>query len=250
MNPDLDLMSSITNSQEAFERQILRGAEADLWDREYDALKVIPSSTRALPSKPLILFSELLGFDKVDKVLDAGCGIGRNTIYLAQKGCRVDAVDLSPAALRALDSAALRLGLRNSIRTHNCKLEAMFPFESEHFDLVLDSYVFCHFVDDAFRENYRRQLRRVTKPNGVVFSSTFSFEDEYYREILAKGGGKRNIVTDPNNGITKRLYTEQEIKEFFSVDFELTYFVNFEFSDVVLGESYRRSIFAVALKPL
>jgi len=247
MNPTIDLGSESNTSPETFDQQNMQSIEADVWDREYDTLRVIPSSTRALPSKPLLLFSELLNFGRFERVLDAGCGIGRNAIYLAQKGCQVEAVDLSSAALRTLNSTALSLGLQERITTHNCKLESVFPFESGFFDLVLDSYVFCHFTDDAFRENYRKELHRVTKPGGVVFSSTFSFADEYYQKILSNGGGKLNLVTDPNNGITKRLYTEQEIKEFFSAAFDLLYFVNFQFRDVVLGEVYLRSIFAMVL---
>src|ERR1051326_4638567 len=107
MNPEIDLASP-----KIVEQQTGQGVEADLWDREYDVLRVIPSSTRTLPSKPLLLFSELLNFQKMDRVLDAGCGIGRNTIYLAQKGCRIDAVDLSAAALRVLDHNAESLGVR------------------------------------------------------------------------------------------------------------------------------------------
>lgn len=222
--------------------------EAQLWDREYGILKVIPSSTRALPSKPLLLFSEILSFENMRNVLDAGCGIGRNSVYLAQKGCKVHAVDYSEMALKVLDNAAARSGVRERISTYNCMLGETFPFEAGYFDLVLDSYVFCHFIDDAFRQNYRKELHRVTKPGGIVFSSVFSFEDEYYKEILEKNGGKHNIVTDPNNGITKRLYTEREIKDFFSVDFEVLYFTKFEFSDIVLGNTYRRSILALAMR--
>lgn len=222
--------------------------QVELWDREYDTFKVIPSSTRALPSKPLLLFSEILNFGQIRTVLDAGCGIGRNATYLAQKGCRVYAVDSSPVALRELDYAARSLGVRDAIVSYNCNLGEAFPFEDEYFDLSLDSYVFCHFIDDEFRGKYRKELHRVTKPGGIVFSSVFSFEDEYYKEIQENGEGNGSLVTDPNNGITKRLYTEREIKDFFSVDFEVLYFVKFEFSDMVLGNSYHRSILALVLR--
>lgn len=221
---------------------------AQVWDREYGGLQVIPSSTRALPSKALLLFAEILNFASMPIVLDAGCGIGRNSVYLAQKGCHVHAVDSSEIALEKLHGAAIESGVRKSITTYHGILGKTFPFATEYFDLVLDSYVFCHFTDDGFRQSYRKELHRVTKPGGIIFSSVFSFEDEYYKEILERAEDKSNIVTDPNNGITKRLYTEQEIKDFFSIDFEVLYFIKFEFSDIVLGKPYRRSVLALALK--
>src|SRR5260370_19457065 len=66
-----------------------------LWEEEYGHLQVIPSSTRKLPSKALTLFSELLELSNPRRALDAGCGNGRNSVYLAQKGWQVDAVDTS-----------------------------------------------------------------------------------------------------------------------------------------------------------
>src|SRR5262245_5772794 len=193
--------------------------EAQLWEKEYGTFKVIPSSTRALPSKAVILFSEILDFKRINRVLDAGCGIGRNSVYLVQKGCEVHAVDISRIALNELRDAALKAGVLEKITIYNTPLRESFPFEKGAFDLVVDSYVFCHFTDEDFKQNYRKELCRVTKPGMIVFSSLFSIEDEYYKKIMANRGRKNKTVTDPSNGITKHLYTETEIKNFFSVDF-------------------------------
>lgn len=230
------------------QRSSIQHDEAKLWDTEYGELKVIPSSTSQSPSRALLLFSELLDFTRFRKVLDAGCGIGRNSIYLAKKGCNVHAVDISITALGVLKSAAAKEGVSAKITVHNIALRDVFPFAQDEFDLVLDSYVFCHFTDERFKKNYREELNRVTKPGGIVLSTLFSVEDEYYRAALQNGFGAGNVVTDPNNGITKQLYTESEIKELFSSSFEIPYFVKFEFQDVVLGKLYKRSILVLALR--
>lgn len=226
----------------------LKSNEKELWDREYSTLKVIPSSTRQKPSKALLLFSEILGFENMRNVLDAGCGIGRNSVYLAQKGCDVHAVDFSETALRQLHNAAAKADVWDKIHTYNCSLENPFPFQDNFFDLVLDSYVFCHFTDDSSKQHYRKELHRMIKPNGIVFSSCFSMEDEYYGRMLDDTHGKSTIVVDPNNGIKKQLYTEKEIRDFFSVYFNIVYFVKLEFDDVVLGQHYWRSILVLILK--
>lgn len=233
------------------ETQVLKyklDVTSDVWDREYSTCKVIPSSTRTLPSKALVLFSELIGFHTGLKVLDAGCGIGRNSVYLAQKGCEVHAVDFSEIALKTLDELASQAGVRENIKPYNWALEESFPFENNSFDLVLDSYVFCHFTDNNLKQYYRDELHRVTKSGGVVFSSLFSVEDEYYAELIDQSNVESRVVVDPNNGITKQLYTEEEIKSLFSKKFNILYFVEFQFQDVVLGKPYRRNIFALVLK--
>lgn len=158
--------------------------EAQLWEKEYGTYKVIPSSTRTLLSKALLLFSEILDFRYINRVLDAGCGIGRTSVYLAQKGCEVHAVDISQIALNTLRDAALKAGVLEKITICNTPLREPFPFEKNTFDLVVDSYVFCHFTDEDFKQSYRKELCRVTKPGMIVFSSLFSIEDEYYKKIM------------------------------------------------------------------
>jgi SAM-dependent methyltransferase len=223
-------------------------SDSRVWDEEYNNFQAIPSSTRNIPSKALVLFSELLNFQTKRKVLDAGCGIGRNAIYLAQKGCEVHAVDSSKTALCQLDHFSKIAGVRNRIISYDAALDKVFPFKDNSFDLVLDSYVFCHFIDDRLKSHYKSELHRVTKPKSIVFSSLFSTDDNYYKELIDNGHGNGDIVVDPNNGVTKQLYTETTIKEFFASHFNLLYFVKFRFTDIVLSKPYERSILILILQ--
>jgi len=219
-------------------------SSSDLWDREYRTHKVIPSSTRMLPSKALVLFSELLCFREGLKVLDAGCGTGRNSIYLAEKGCEVHALDFSGEALRRLDVSATVAGVRDRIFSRHHALQNPFPFSNGSFDLVLDSYVFCHFTDENLKSFYLDELHRLVKPSGVLFSSVFSIDDEYYRELPDSPG---RIVVDPRNGLTKQLYTEGEASQLFAARFDIQYFVKFQFMDIVLDRPYKRSLLVFIL---
>ncbi|SRR6266516_435985 len=220
-------------------------AEDPLWEAEYGDLQVIPSSTRKLPSKALVLFSELLELSKTRRVLDAGCGNGRNSVYLAQKGCQVDALDTSETALRQLDQLVRDRGVEGRVHSHNRSLAKPFPFPNDHFDLTLDSYVFCHFTDGELKEHYRREMARVLRPGGLLFSSVFGTDDAYYAQFA---DGKTKLAVDPNNGLTKRLYSDSEIKAFFVKQFALKYFAKFEFEDIVLSRPYKRSILVCILQ--
>lgn len=217
----------------------------DLWEREYKDLKVIPSSTRHKASKALLLFSEILDYQKFGVVLDAGCGIGRNALYLAQKGCHIHALDYSDCSLTQLSEGASRSGLADRITIYNRSLYEPLPFADCSIDLVLDSYVFCHFTDEVHKSSYRKELFRVLKAEGLLFSSVFSVDDEYYKRMAPQSIDRGSVVVDPNNGIAKQLYTEPEIKDFFLMDFHLAYFVKFQFKDVVLGQPFLRSIFVM-----
>jgi hypothetical protein len=75
----------------------------------------------------------------------------------------------------------------------------------------------------------------------------FSIEDEYYARF-SSDNADAIVVLDPINGIWKRLYSEEEIKQLLRHHFALMYFAKFEFSDVVLGKSYRRVLFTSVLR--
>ncbi len=221
--------------------------DSRIWDDEYRISRAIPSSSRILPSKALVLLSELLDLGNSKKILDAGCGNGRNALYLARKGCDVYAVDFSDAAVSQLKVAAIGKQFTGKIYVQKHDLLSGFPFSPSFFDGVVDSYVFCHMVDPEIKTRYRAELKRVVKTGGFVFSSVFSTDDEYYLHVAKRTGTAGKIVTDPTNQITKCLYSETEIKEFFSGEFTILYFVKFQFRDFVLGNTYLRSLFVLLL---
>lgn len=220
----------------------------EVWEKEYSVIRAIPSSTRRLPSKPLLLFSELLQFGNLKNVLDLGCGPGRNAIYLAKIGCDVEAVDFSETALHKLHTFALKENVRHKICYHQRSLEEKFIYNNCAFDLVLDSYVFCHFLDEKIKKHYLNEVWRVVKPQKFVFSSVLTLDDEYYRQFPSHRNALGSIVCDPNNLVTKQLYSEDGIRGVFSELFEILYLVNFKFTDIVLGKKYTRSVFAVVLR--
>jgi SAM-dependent methyltransferase len=225
-----------------------QAAPSERWNREYETLRVIPSSTRDIPSKALLLFSELLDFENAGLVLDVGCGNGRNAVYLARQGCTVHALDFSKAALDATKSAALRAGLDHRIRLYSASLLSSLPWKDDTFDLVIDSYVFCHFTDEQVKRSYIAELGRVARPGGIVFCSAFATDDQYYQPLI-NSDDQNPVVVDPRNGITKQLYTIESLSGFFDQQLDIRYQVTLQFWDEVQGEDYLRKILVVIVEP-
>jgi ubiquinone/menaquinone biosynthesis C-methylase UbiE len=219
----------------------------EFWELEFSQKHVIPSSTRTEPAKALLLFSEILNLGSNMKVLDAGSGNGRNTVYLAKRGCEVTAVDFSEFALNETKRRVNEAGVSQKVSIVRHSLVDPLPFSRDYFDFGVDSYVFCHFLRDETALRFWREMARVTKRGGYMLSIVFSTQDEYDARLRRDASGEP-IVCDPTNGIWKRLYSEEEIKTFFSSQFELTYFSKFEFFDIVQGENYRRVLFVSVLR--
>ena len=232
-----------------------------LWDREYSEAGVIPGSSREAPSQALLLFSELLGFRSMKRALDVGCGNGRNSLYLAELGLQVEAIDFSPAAIAETRTRAAQAGLLGSIRAQEHNVEQDLPFEPESFDLCLDFHVYCHI---AIRDqlDYIKELWRITRVGGYAIVAMFSPQDEYYARLIETSRepipalqqvGDSVAVRDPANGIVTVLYPKEDFKREFTigiVPFEVRYFVEFEFDDMVQNKPYHREILAVVLQKL
>jgi SAM-dependent methyltransferase len=219
----------------------------ELWEQEFSVKHSIPSSTRQEPAKALVLFSEMLNLGKPMKVLDAGCGNGRNTIYLAKRGCEVTALDFADSAIRETQHRAMLAGVAERVSIVRHFMDDPTPFPSESFDFALDAYTFCHFLAKEVAQKFWEDMSRVVRPDGQLLSIVFSPEDEYYARLLMDSPDG-SLVCDPSNGIWKRLYTESEIKSFFAARFEIRYFAKFEFADIVLGKSYQRVVLACVLR--
>ncbi len=106
------------------------------------------------------------------RVLDAGCGGGRNLVYLLQEGYDVTAVDVDPRAIRKVQA----LGVTNA---HVADLGDL-PYETGAFDVVLCNAV-LHFAEDhgAFRR-MALELGRVLAPGGLLWArlaSSIGIED-------------------------------------------------------------------------
>lgn len=130
------------------------------------------------------------------RVLELGCGPGRNAVHLAARGFTVDAVDLSPAAvawaLERAELAGVRLGL------HCGDVFALAgpqgPLRGPY-DLVYDSGCFHHLPPHR-RISYLRLLRRVLAPGGAFGLTCFASgamgselpDEAFYRDARLHGG--------------------------------------------------------------
>src|ERR1043166_2048643 len=81
------------------------------------------------------------------KMLDAGCGAGRNLTYFFKTGFDVSGVDQSPAAIAEIRSLAAALASTRPAENFRCEAVEKMSFGDSAFDLVLSSAV-LHFARD------------------------------------------------------------------------------------------------------
>src|SRR4051812_47265105 len=79
------------------------------------------------------------------KILDAGCGGGRNIVYLLREGYEVYGVDADPEAVQSIRALAARLA--PSLPPSNFRVESVedMSFEDAYADVVISNTV-LHFA--------------------------------------------------------------------------------------------------------
>jgi SAM-dependent methyltransferase len=125
------------------------------------------------------------------RVFDAGCGGGRNLVYLLRQGYDVCGNDASPGAIARVRELAHALAPKASA---DFRIEAIehTSFPDAHADVVLASAVLHFAHDEAQFEAMLRSMWRVLRPGGLFFArlaSTIGIADR----VRPLGGGRFHL---------------------------------------------------------
>lgn len=138
------------------------------------------------------------------RVLDAGCGSGRNLVYFLREGYQVFGMDMDPQAVAA--TRRLAASLAPGLPQDNFRQEALeeMTFPSNFADFVVCSAVLHFARDDNHFLGMLRGIWRVVKPSGLLFcrlASSIGMEQRMQRiagrRYLLPDGSERYLVDEP-----------------------------------------------------
>jgi SAM-dependent methyltransferase len=167
---------------------------APFWDRFYqDRMKNIPFFEE-FPDENLVSYVKS-GRLQGGRMLELGCGPGRNAIYASLHGYEVDAVDISEEAIAWAKERAAEHQVRIRFQ---CK--SVYELQVEQsYDLVYDAGCLHHLWPHR-RVGYLQMIHQALKPGGYFGLTCFApgFTEmggaldhsdwEVYRERSMKGG--------------------------------------------------------------
>jgi tellurite methyltransferase len=138
------------------------------------------------------------------RVFDAGCGYGRNLVYLLQQGYEIFGIDADSQAVAGVRSLAASLAPNLSADNFRVELLEQMSFPAGFADVALSSAV-LHFARDD--DHFRAMLNgtwRILKPGGFLFcrlASSIGMENRIRRRdgrrYLLPDGSERYLVDEP-----------------------------------------------------
>ncbi len=197
--------------------------QGSVWDREYRNPKLVTKNDG--PNADTLRFLKFLKKEQKYRVedkniLDLGCGTGRNSNYLAEKGNKVIGIEIAKTALEIAKSRAKEAGVEVDYRLGD--IGAPYDLEDESIDIILD-VTSSNSLDEVGRHVYLKEVSRVLKSGGYVFV-----------RALCKDGNKnvKNLLTDSPGkeqdtyvlkeiGLTERVFSREDFVKMYGQYFKI-----------------------------
>jgi 2-polyprenyl-3-methyl-5-hydroxy-6-metoxy-1,4-benzoquinol methylase len=138
------------------------------WNKKYSE-----GSHSSVQPDPFLVsaYPEFVADRPAGSALDLAGGVGRHSIWLAQRGWRVKLLDISEVGIQQAEESAKRTGTEASIITEIRDLNVMQDLGREQYDLVL--VFFLH------RELFPA-LAAAVKPGGFLIYKTYTNEQQRF----------------------------------------------------------------------
>jgi tellurite methyltransferase len=143
--------------------------EKSSWNKKYSE-----GSHRSLEPDPFLLsaYTEFVAGRPQGSALDLAGGVGRHSIWLAQRGWRVTLVDISEVGVKQAEENAKQTGNASSITSEVRDLNAEQGLAREQYDLIL---VFFFLQRELFPA-----LLAALKAGGILIYKTYTTEQQNF----------------------------------------------------------------------
>ncbi len=226
-----------------------------VWEKEYRNPKLI-----SLAIEPIQSVKDWVRFLRREKgvefsglkILDLGCGNGKNSLYIAEQGegNEVFGIDISKTAIEYANKLAAEKNVSATFKQGS--IGVALPQSDNIYDIALD-VTSSNSLSEKEREMYLKETARVLKPGGHFFLRTLCKDGDAHAKTLIKThpGKEKDTYTMPDLGLTERVFTKEDVIATYSPFFTIlniekeTHYTKFN------NRSYKRNFWVVCMeKPI
>jgi len=209
-------------------------SQAKTWNKEYST-KSFMSGTK--PQKSVVKFAKILKKERRElvargllaesnfsglKVIDLGCGEGKNALYFAERGAEVVGIDISRVAIEHAKQEAREAGLESLVTFEVGSMGEDIPYDDASFDIAIDVTSSNALCTDE-RTVYLRDVYRALKRGGKFFVRALCKDGDTNAKRLLKENPshERDTYIMPVSGLVERVFTYDDIMMVYSEYFKI-----------------------------
>ena len=144
----------------------------------------------------------------INKIVEFGAGLGRDTLFFAKNSINVEALDYSPAAIKIINKKVLENKLSNLISTKIFDVRKKLPFEDSSVEACFSHMLYCMALSTIELKYLNSEIWRILKSGGInVYTARHTDDGDYKNGI--------HIGEDlyENNGFIVHFFSEEKVRQ-------------------------------------
>ena len=133
--------------------------------------------------KALKIFQE----KKINKIIELGAGLGRDSIFFAKNLIHVTGLDYSPSGINIINEKAKKQNLSSYISTKIFDIRKKLPFEDNSVDACFSHMLYCMALTSFELKNLNNEICRILKLNGINIYTVRHTQDGDYKKGIHRG---------------------------------------------------------------
>lgn len=152
-------------------------------------------------------YKDILYQNKHKEILDLGCGIGADTLYLLERGYNVLSCDFSNEALKSIQD-----NIPNS-KTLYLDMRKKFPIKDNSYSLIIAD-LSLHYFDNKTTIHIMSEIKRILKQEGILLSRVASVNDFNFGAGVGEELEKNYYF---EGDYTKRFFDLEDVNKYFGI---------------------------------
>ena len=175
------------------------------WEKNFSSKPEMFGLEPSLAAKKAL---ELFKENEINKIIELGAGLGRDTIFFAKNSIHVDALDYSQSGIKVINEKTKIQNLSDYISTKTFDVRKKLPFKDNSIDACFSHMLYCMALTSLELENLNNEIYRVLKPKGINIYTVRNTDDGDYKNGTYIG---ENLYE--NDGFIVHFFSKEKVKK-------------------------------------
>ena len=145
--------------------------------------------------------------NNISSIIELGAGLGRDTIFFAQNGIYVHAIDYSLSATNIIKKRSKENNLEALIKVENYDIRKKLNCDNENFQACYSHMLFCMALTNQDLKDLNQEILRVLKKDGFNIYTVRNHMDGDFKKGTHRGEDMYEM-----NGFIVHYFSENKIK--------------------------------------